>query len=57
MRQEPLFHPHEKDHGKLEPLDHVQSDQRHALAAVVHGVNVAHQRDIFQKCLQAFTRR
>ena len=40
MRQQAFFHPHHEHDRKLEALDHVQRDQRRALAVFVVGVDV-----------------
>ena len=55
MGKQALLHPQHEDDRELEALDHVQRDQRHPLGAIVHGVHVAHQRDILQEGLKPFS--
>ena len=57
VREEAFLHAEHEDDRELEPLDHVQGDQRHPLRPVVHGVDIAHERDVLEEGLQAFARR
>ena len=57
VREQAFLHAEHEDDGELEPLDHVQRDQRHPLRPVVHGVDVAHQRHVLEEGLQALARR
>jgi hypothetical protein len=57
VRKQALLHAQHEDHRKLQPLHHVQRDQRHALGAIVHRVHIAHQRDVFEEGLQSLARR
>ena len=56
MRQQPLLHADHENDRELEALDHVQRDQRDALAVLVVGVDIRDQRNLGQEILQALSR-
>ncbi len=50
--EHPLFHPHQEDDGKLQPLGAVDRHEDHGVRRVLIGIGVRHQGHRLQEGLQ-----
>ncbi len=53
VRQQPLLHADHEDNRKLQALDHVEGDQRRALAVLVVGVDIRDEGHLGEKIFEA----
>jgi len=49
VREEPLLQADQEHAGKLQPLRGMQGHQGHELALVPHGIDIGHERDVFEE--------
>ena len=57
MRQQALFHSHDKDHAEFQSFGLVESDQSHFIGLFFKVIHIGNQGDAFQKSAQRLCRR